>query len=317
MSEEADLSYVDPRRIAEVRRRIAVVREYASLFRPSGADAKRYAAMLDMGPSNFSRLVKAWRERGRLPEGASAERRSHAAATSRRGLSDASRDAVLAAIDRLGVDARFTDHLNAARAACAAANVHCPSPGSIWSMIQKRRTSSTPSPVRGPAILLVRCSIDLKVEIGDRILVPDVMLAVALPEGNVVSATPLFEHSSPGDFGRIVPDIVERFGTSVDGRTLLADAVAMGGDDPDGIAARVTIGHPGDTGLRTLRRTIGPKLDTIALGASSKARVPRRLDRAKVLTRDQAEDAIAHAVRRHNSRVVALPRMRVQAKPSR
>ena len=56
---------VDPLRLGEVRRRVAVVKSYLALEEPTDAHRKDHAEQLGLSVNQFLALVRAWREHGR------------------------------------------------------------------------------------------------------------------------------------------------------------------------------------------------------------------------------------------------------------
>ncbi|MBC3941180.1 hypothetical protein [Sphingomonas albertensis] len=299
--DDPDLREVDPRRLAETKRRIEIVREYAKIQRPSGADAKLAASALGMSTSNFSRLVKSWREHGRLKAGVTFERRSRAVTSSAKGIPHTSRTAVERAVETAGPMARFTDVVAAAAGACEMDGTLCPSNATIWLIMNDVRSrNGVDIASSSPSILVARCTLDLPVRIGRSARLPHLLFGVALPEMRVISATPVFSHASKADFVSFARDLLSRYGAAADGRPLLADGVTLGEERlPDDLAT-IDVRHPGSKAFNLLRTAIGSKLDTIGIATPSRTRVPERLEWMRRVDQNEALDAIRHAVMRHN-----------------
>lgn len=314
---DVDLSHVDPRHLAETKRRVALVREYAAIAHPSGQDAKRFATALGLSTSHLSRLVKAWREYGRLPGRDDSERRSNAVRTSGRGIPEASRRTVERTVNALGLDARFTDLALAAREACIATGVVAPAPASIWLMIQKlrdERGALVAQSHRG--ILVARCRLEMKVRFGELIVMPEILIAVALPECRVIDTLMVRPTAGGSGCRNFAVALASLVGRDVDGRPLLADEISMGGHRLPTTLAGVVTEDTGTTAFDLLMKSVGRKLDTLLIAPIARKNIPARLNRTAVFDPEQARDTIAHAVDRHNARRPEPTNLRMLTKAS-
>ena len=183
-----DLAGVDPLRINEVRRRVAVVRAYLAEPAPDERARRRHAALLGLSVSQFLALVRAWREHGRAVamSGAGAARGKPRAAVPR-SLPTKSKDAALAVIASLGPDVAHVDAVKAVEARCASLGTKTPSRSTIWNIIMSvRRDAAQRTSIEG--IIVSRCHVKIPVETTGATLFPWIVMVVDSADGEILAA---------------------------------------------------------------------------------------------------------------------------------
>lgn len=184
--QDIDLTDVDPRRWPEIRRRVAAIQAYIALGRGNGARRDEFAAQLGLNPMTFLALVKAWKEHGKASRLQGSGVLDRGKARPLRSLPQASRDAISASIEALGVDARHVDMLTDVYARCDAIGTKRPSTGMVQRLVMQRRREA-PTRVGDPEVLIGRVVAKLPVLRGGRAVLPDLLVAVLSPEGIVVA----------------------------------------------------------------------------------------------------------------------------------
>jgi hypothetical protein len=155
-----DLSFVAPERRDEVLRRIAVVERF--LEAPGRAAAETAAAELGLRPTQFYRLVRAWREHGKpdLLAGSSRPRPL-------RSLASSAQTAIVDLAATELPDAPVETVALRALALGTAAGVAMPALNSVRKIIEMRSIGrvSPSSPALGADIVVTTCAMDLAVSI--------------------------------------------------------------------------------------------------------------------------------------------------------
>ncbi len=155
--DDLDMSGVDPLRINEVRRRVAVVKSYLTLTGPTDADKNTHAVQLGLSVNQFLALVRAWREHGRAVaiSGAGAAKGTPRP-NGRRNLPVASKKAAQDVIATLGPEVSLVETVRLVKerrgSASASAAPSCVSPvhrtiqtGCTFTSSAPTRTNSAPS----------------------------------------------------------------------------------------------------------------------------------------------------------------------------
>lgn len=188
MSDDIDMTGVDPVRWAEVRRRIRVIEAYRNLKKPAADDAQRAADELGISVHQFRRLERVWRahRQASLVAKAGASRRRRR--TMSTGLPDATRDIIRQTIRDLGTNARLGDIVDEAGRRCDAAATRRASDAAIWSKLMQERAANPVSSDPTPLILVGKCSFALPVEAPQGLFQPSAWLAVLMPEAVVIAA---------------------------------------------------------------------------------------------------------------------------------
>lgn len=215
--DDLDMTGVDPLRVEEVRRRIAVVLDYLAESAPDVASRRRHARSLGLSVNQFLALVRAWREHGRAVaiSGAGAARGMPRADVPR-SLPLASKDAARAVIAALGPDVPHVDAVRAIKARCAELGVKAPSPSSVWNMVMSARRA-TAQPSHNRDVIVSRCNLKLPVQVDGTIVFPSIILVVDSVNGEIIAASMSGKDRNPS----IARDEVVR---RLAGRDIVADA---------------------------------------------------------------------------------------------
>lgn len=183
-----DLSGVDPLRQAEVMRRIEEVEAYLALPFPTPEDRTAAARRLGIGAPQFSNLVRAW-QAGRGPEGLVSIGGKVRQARGPRpgGLPPETRAAAEEALSALPVTASHRGAIQAVRRLCAERGTRPPSDGMVAYMRMQilNRTASAPGP---NALIGGRVIVALPVKVCERLLLPELLLALDLRDGAIRAA---------------------------------------------------------------------------------------------------------------------------------
>lgn len=187
--EDLDMSGVDPLRWAEIRRRVAVIKEFLTIRKPCDQDRQCYAHRLDLRTSQFMALVSAWREYGRASAiaGGGKEKGKQRKAGPRHlptGIKEAAKT-VLANLDRSTTldkaHAIVTDVLSAQ-------GLKAPSRSTVWHLMRASRQEPVQATDKN-IILATRCWLRLPTLMDDGIDYPSIILAVRLNSAAVLAAS--------------------------------------------------------------------------------------------------------------------------------
>jgi hypothetical protein len=189
MTETLDLSGAHPAHWPEARRRIAVIRRFLALKKPTARDLAHDAADLSMSADQFRRLVKAWSrygDAGRLPGIRPArplKRHTHNL------ISPSTSSIISAVIRQMPEDAASTDIFDAVVLRCVAEAAATPSLGTVCAaMMDERARRNARGEHTTPAKLVVgACWVAVPFEVNGRIVMPRLSLAVLAPLGHVVA----------------------------------------------------------------------------------------------------------------------------------
>lgn len=300
----ADMFGVDPARRPEIRRRVAIVREFAALHRPPEKVRRAYARRMGLSESQFMHLVQVWRvhrEAVSLP-GA----RSRLATKRPRRIAAASLDVARQAIEELGPLARRKDVLEKVASRCRELDLVKPSDSTISNMLAEARAAYGTAADMEPELLIDECTIKLPVQGNGGVVMPRVLLAVLLPERRIVACEISFDPEQAPALGGLMRKV---------------EAASSGG----GVPLRVRAPHCSRTeraaigaisrgkghNLPSLGRIMGSRIgDLSVVYQVSKARPGHTLVAARHATALQpAESAriIEEAVAGHNANVPPLP----------
>ncbi|KQN26046.1 hypothetical protein ASE86_07745 [Sphingomonas sp. Leaf33] len=186
--ERTDLTGVAPLRLAEIRRRVEVVKSYLAIATPDDHARRTHALALGLSVNQFLALVRAWREHGRAEaiSGAGASRGTPRP-TGPRNLPTESKSAAREVVAGLGADVSHVDAVAAVEARCHALGVKAPSRSTVWNMIMAARRDARG--VEGEDGLVVsRCHAKLPVERHGAVTFPSLLLVVDSGDGSVLAA---------------------------------------------------------------------------------------------------------------------------------
>ena len=300
---DTEMSGVDPARRPEIRRRVAIVREFAALRRPPKKVRQTYARRMGLSESQFLHLVQVWRisrEAVCMP-GA----RSRLATKRSRRIPAASLDVARAAIQELGPLARRKDVLEKVALLSRELDLVKPSDSTVSNMLAEARAAAGGAADMDPELLIDECTIKLPVQSNKDVVMPRVLIAVVLPERRIVAFEVSFDPEQAPALDRLMRKV--EAAVSVSGVPLRVRAPhcnrterAMIGAIPRGK------GH----NLPSLGRVMGSSIgDLSVVYQVSKARPSHTLIAARhatALEPDEAARIIAEAVTAHNANVPPL-----------
>lgn len=184
--EELDMSGVDPLRYDEVRRRVAVVKDYLALPLPTEADQKVHATRLDLSVNQFMALVRVWRDyRSAAKMAASGAHRGETRQPSRLALDPKAREATAEVIGELGPTASLTQIMRIVEERCEALGVRAPSRGTVWNMAMEARQGHDSGEV---GIVVGTCGVRMPMATPDGLVLPALTIAVRASDGVILAA---------------------------------------------------------------------------------------------------------------------------------
>ncbi|WP_120108132.1 hypothetical protein [Tsuneonella suprasediminis] len=194
---DPDLSGVDPLKLTEIRRRVAVVRSYLRIAEPDEGDRAEHASKLDLSINQFLALVRAWS----LQEKASALSGSGASKGAprpkgRRNLPVASKTAAQEVIAAADANASLIEIVDRVAERCGKLGVATPSRSTIWNMLMEARRASPGTD--NHATVISRCHVKLPVQKARHLVYPDLTLAVSEANGEIIFAS-LGDHDLDAD----------------------------------------------------------------------------------------------------------------------
>lgn len=183
--QDIDLSGVDPRRWPEIRRRVAIIKEWTASGRHTKRQGAEYADRMGLSYKQFMRLVSAWKKHRNPEELAGTGGRRGTPRESR--MPAATRQAVLDAITALGLDARIVDVAAEAERRCRRAGTPTASTGMVHYLLMRARQQAGPREGT-PEIVVGRvgCKLPSIVD-GELHATLELVLAVLAPEGRIVA----------------------------------------------------------------------------------------------------------------------------------
>lgn len=185
--EELDMSGVDPLRYDEVRRRVAVVKEYMALPLPTDQDQKAHGARLGLSANQFKALVRVWRDYGSAAKmsGSGAHRRG-TRAPNRLAVDPRAKEVAAQVITELGSTATVAKVSSLVGTRCEALGLTPPSDSTIWNMVRAKRQTGD-SGVDG--IVIGTCMIQLPMAMPGGLAQPMLTVAVRAEDKAIIAAS--------------------------------------------------------------------------------------------------------------------------------
>ncbi len=299
MEKDIDLSGVDPARWPEIRRRAALLDEFVGLTdRPVGL-RQEYADRMGMSLSHFMQVVKIWR--GGRSAAAIPGARSKVGVAKRRRLPARTVEMVQGTIRDLGPMARRVAVIAEVGRRAEAMGIDRPSNTMVTKLLSEARADMTGPADFEPEILIDECSLKLPVVSGESVIMPRVLMAVRLPEREILDV----EVSFDPDVAPSAEILAERLTTGMDAAARELPMRAPHLEPAIGMAIGAETGPR--TGAPTLNRVLGTKVGDIGVVYQlSKVRASDSLLSARhsrgIGTIDSI-DAIRRAVAAHNDKV--------------
>lgn len=235
---EPDFSGIDPLRVPEARRRIAVLDAYLALPSPTTADAVRLAQNIGLSRWQLQRLAAVWRDH-RDPKLIVVGRRG--AANRDYGIAPRAIVIANAVIADSALDRAVADVSAEIEATCAAEGVTPPSRPTIYSYVRKARAAA---PATGPdRIVIGRMWFHLPVKYQQADAMPTLLAAVMLPEAIVIAHSTSTDPAAPPSVTELVTQVAGMRTPGAPARELVIDM-----DD-----RRAAYGVMRDAGLGAIR----------------------------------------------------------------
>ena len=300
MKQDIDMSGVDPARLNEARRRIAILDEFTAMHRPSLVVRTEFARRIGLSVSQFLMLARVWRTT-RDAAAVPGSRSRNARAGSRR-LPARPLEIMRETIEALGPMARRKDVLHEVGRRCAAEGVAPPSDSTIANELADARARMAEATEFAPEILIDECVARLPVARGGAVVTPHLLLAIVLPERRIVAAEASVDPATP-------PSPTKLMTTLDAGDPVVAALRRRAPHHPEvegGSGPGPVVGGP------SLSRVLGNRLgDLSILHRASMARPGASLAAARHASplglRDAAK-VIASAIAAHNATVPPLRR---------
>lgn len=296
--QDIDLSGVDPRRWPEIRRRVAIIKEWIATGRHSKQEGAEYADRMGLSYKQFMRLVSAWKKHRNPEELAGTGGRRGTPRESR--MPAATRQAVLDAITALGLDARFVDVAAEADRRCREADAPTASTGMVHYLLMRARQQAG-SRAGLPEIVVGRvgCKLPLIVN-GEVHATPELVLAVLAPEGKIVA----YRLVSADDRSAALAQVLTEVAALTSGAPALSPVVvgkelAGRGTIP---TLAVELKYSVEATAGRLAQLLGSHIGSIPIRHRiriSSARLPQT---AAPLNCEDAAEAVLIAVQAHNRR---------------
>lgn len=308
--QDIDLSGVAPLRRAETLRRIQVIRDYLGIAEPTPNDRKTAAESLGIGTQQFTNLVRAWRLKGSAMAIAKAGAKAGAPRPPRkRGLPPSTRAAAEDALRRLPASAKHSEAIAAVQSLCRERGTRPPS-DSMVSYLRLAVRQSGAAADGDPGIVIGRAVLALTMLDGDRLVLPELALAVSTRDGRVIVAAILDEGAAPP---RRFQEAVSAYAASIEGPVNVGvddEAICTGLPRPK-VVSRFVAG-------RLLAKAIGRGINGLKLAYGPLASTdPTRPLRAKAdapLDRGEILDTLGMALSEHNTARDAPPPVLLDAR---
>lgn len=304
MEKDIDLTGVDPARWPEIRRRVAILEEFALLRRPPAEVRQHFAQRIGLSVSQFMHLARVWRN-GKCAADITGARSRIDGQKSRR-IPLRSVEIMREVIDDLGVVARRKDVLSEVVSRCESERIKPPSNSTVSNMLAEARAAANDEVDLEPEMLIDEISIKLPVITDKDIVMPRVLVAFILPQRRIVAAEISCDQKRPTSTARLMKAIQEE--SSDGGLPLRLRAPHCAASEREAIGA---LSRDKSVGLPALGRILGNTLgDLKIIYQASKARPGSRLVDARhaaPIGPEDAERAIRRAINTHNAKVPDLP----------
>jgi hypothetical protein len=305
---EPDFSGIDPLRVPEARRRIAVLDEYLSLAAPSEADIRRLADLIGTSRSSFFRLVRVWRDHrdARLlvigKRGAS--KRDY-------GLDRRSVEIMTAVIAEQGCDATITSIFAEIERRCTDQNLKPPSPQTVNNHTRKARAAA--GNVSGPPRIVVgRMWFHLPMTDRPANAMPTLLVAIALPERAILAHRVSTIAELPPSVTSLIDELSARRTLGAARRPVLLDPddrrVSAAALERAGLGATRSHNRSVQRELaKALNRRLGPLTAIYQRGMAKPGIRPVLSRQDQPLPAAEVTAIIEGAISKHNGAVAAAP----------
>lgn len=294
---------VDPIRLTEAKRRVAVLEEYTQLLDPTGAVTEEFACRLDLSKVQFNRLVRSWRDH-RNPSLLVIGKRGPS--SRKYGISGRAKEIAYHCIAAADADVTVDQITAEIKRQCSDEELRAPSRATIWSYLRKARANAAANSEVGPPRILIE-RMWARVPIIDMPItyMPTVLVAVLLPERLIVAYDISIDREKPPSVIEVVSALARARSTGSDQRPLLLSAsdrrVASQALEAAGLSK---IRAHDKSILREISNTFGGQLGTLELihrrGMAKSAKRLGITRQETPLTSQAAIDLINTAIKMHN-----------------
>ncbi len=216
---EPDFSGVDPLRVPEARRRIAVLDQYLALPSPTTADAVRLGQEIGLSRWQLQRLAAVWRDHRDVRLMVVGKR---GASNRDYGIAPRAIEIANAVIASSATDRSVAELSVEIEAACAAEGLAPPSRPTIYTYVRKARSAT---PASGPArIVIGRLWFHLPVKDHPVDSMPTLLAAVLLPEGLIVAHRVSTDPLAPPSVADLVSEVADLRTADAPARAFVIDA---------------------------------------------------------------------------------------------
>lgn len=217
-----DYSGVDPIRLSEAKRRVAVLEEYTQLLNPTGADTEEFASKLDLSTIQFNRLVKSWRDH-RNPSLLVIGKRG--ASNRDYGISRRVSEITYSCIAAAAADATLDEITIEIARQCEDESLCTPSRATVWNYMRKSKTTGNANPDRGPPrIAIERIWARVPIINMPTNYLPTILVALLLPERIIVAHDVSIDREIPPSVPKVVTALVSACTKGSEQRPLLLSA---------------------------------------------------------------------------------------------
>lgn len=258
---EPDFSGIDPLRVPEARRRVAVLDEYLALAPASEEDVRRLAASIGISRSSFFRLAQVWRLH-RQPSLLVIGKRG--ASSRDYGIHPKAVEIMNDVIAEAAPDAKLAATTAEIRRRCAAEGVRPPSKQTIYNHARKARAAA-PSVDGPPRIAVGRMWFHLPVKGKPATAMPMLLVALALPERVIVAHRISTDPDMPPSVSDLIDEVAALRTPGAEPRQILLapDDRRVGAAALDRAGLNLTRSHGGSV-QRELSRALNGQLGPLA-----------------------------------------------------
>lgn len=207
--DEPDFSGIDPAHLEDARKRLAAIREYQAIARPTRADSERIAASVGLSTGAFYNLNRAWTQHRNVNALALPKRNKKARSPS---ITQQVRGVIDQVISDLTPFVKTKAIVDKVTERCLAKDLKVPSRGTVVSAIQDARARNT-GPVAGESrISIGRLWFRFPVHDDDGIVIttktPCLLMAVALPECQILTYEISTDDNKPPSLEKLLETLV-------------------------------------------------------------------------------------------------------------
>lgn len=207
-----DLSEVDPLRHAEILRRIGIIESYLAIDQSTSIETAKHASDIGLSLPSFYRVAKSWRLH-RNPAVLPGAGSWGAKRTWRNGVSAEAKAIVANVIAQLGVSASQAAIHKAVCERCEVAAIAAPSRGAVWTYVMDARAAPDHPLAGEPRLVVGRCWAQLPTDVEGTLTLPEISIAIVLPERLVLGIDLSFDQHAPASAALSLGQALDALGT--------------------------------------------------------------------------------------------------------